>query len=43
MKPTKPQWRPVPASVPITPREAPKSRQTLKTSNVQFGTKPGAI
>lgn len=41
VKVTKPQWRPVPASVP-TPREPPKSRQTLKPSSVQFGTKPGA-
>lgn len=41
-KPSKPQWRHVPASVPITPREKNKpSRQTLKPVSVQFGTKPG--
>lgn len=42
-KPVKPQWRPVPATMPVaTPREPAKSRATLKPSNVQFGTKPGA-
>ena len=39
----KPQWRPVPAAVALTPRETnTKSRQTLKPSSVQFGGKPGA-
>lgn len=43
-KPTptvKPQWRPVPSAVSVTPREKQKSRQTLKPISVQFGTKPG--
>ena len=39
---SKPQWRPVPASVPIKPREKAKSRQTLKPISVQFDNKPGA-
>lgn len=38
-KPSKPQWRPVPAS--ITPREKPKARQALKPASVQFSAKPG--
>ncbi len=38
----KPQWRPVPASIPVKPREKTKSRQTLKPISVQFDTKPGA-
>lgn len=37
----KPQWRPVPASVPIKPREKPKTRQTLKPISVQFDAKSG--
>jgi hypothetical protein len=44
-KPTKPIWRPVPASITTgTPRETNnnKSRQTLKPTSVQFGAKPGA-
>ncbi|CAF1611161.1 unnamed protein product [Rotaria sp. Silwood1] len=41
-KPNKPVWRPVPTSVPVTPREPNKPRNTLKPANVQFGTKPGA-
>ncbi|CAF3445330.1 unnamed protein product [Rotaria socialis] len=41
VKTTKPQWRPVPAAVPVTQRENNKPRTTLKPSNVQFGTKPG--
>lgn len=39
-KAAKPQWRPVPSSVAVTPREKTKSRQTLKPISVQFGTKP---
>jgi len=42
IKPNKPQWRPVPASVPIKPREKIKPRQALKPVSVQFDTKPGA-
>lgn len=42
IRPTKPQWRPVPSSVPIKPREKTKARQTLKPISVQFDTKPGA-
>jgi hypothetical protein len=42
IKTPKPQWRPVPASVPPAPRDSNKPRQTLKPSSVQFGTKPGA-
>lgn len=38
----KPQWRPVPATVPIKPRDKTKSRQTLKPMSVQFDAKPGA-
>lgn len=43
-KSTKPLWRPAPASTSITPKESTnnKSRQTLKPSSVQFGSKPGA-
>lgn len=41
-KPIKPQWRPVPSSVPIKPREKTKTRQTLKPISVQFDSKPGA-
>jgi hypothetical protein len=43
-KNVKPQWRPVPATiVAATPAASTnKSRQTLKPSSVQFGTKPGA-
>ena len=37
----KPQWRPVPASVPIKPREKAKTRQTLKPISVQFDSKSG--
>jgi hypothetical protein len=42
-KNSKPLWRPVPAATGI-PRDSTgnKSRQTLKPSNVQFGTKPGS-
>lgn len=36
---SKPQWRPVPASVPMKPREKPKTRQTLKPMSVQFDSK----
>jgi hypothetical protein len=39
---TKPQWRPVPASIPIKPREKTKARQPLKPVSVQFDAKPGA-
>jgi hypothetical protein len=43
IKSNKPQWRPVPASVPIkTPNEKNKPRQTLKPISVQFDAKPGA-
>ncbi|CAF1234853.1 unnamed protein product [Rotaria sordida] len=42
LKNTKPQWRPVPAQMPTTPRDPNKPRTTLKPANVQFGTKPGA-
>jgi len=42
IKSNRPQWRPVPASVPIKPREKNKSRQTLKPISVQFDSKPGA-
>jgi hypothetical protein len=38
---SKPQWRPVPASIPVKPREKSKSRQTLKPISVQFDTKHG--
>jgi hypothetical protein len=43
-KSTKPQWRPVPATIPPPPttKDSNKPRQTLKPSSVQFGTKPGA-
>lgn len=37
----KPQWRPVPSAVAVTPKEKVKNRQTLKPISVQFGTKPG--
>ena len=37
----KPQWRPVPSAVGVTPKEKVKNRQTLKPISVQFGTKPG--
>ena len=38
-KSSKPVWRPVPATTPLTPRDSPsnKPRQTLRPSNVQFG------
>jgi hypothetical protein len=39
-KPTKPQWRPVPAAG-VT-REKKPTRQTLKPMSVQFGSKPGS-
>lgn len=38
---SKPQWRPVPAAVPIKAREKPKARQTLKPISVQFDSKTG--
>lgn len=42
-KNTKTPWRPVPASVTLTPRDPTnRPRQTLKPASVQFGTKPGA-
>ena len=41
-KAAKPQWRPVPSSVPVTPKENTKGRQTLKPISVQFGSKPAA-
>ncbi|CAF2010314.1 unnamed protein product [Rotaria magnacalcarata] len=40
VKPVKPQWRQVPTSVALAPRETTKTRQTLKPVSVQFGTKP---
>lgn len=42
-KNTKTPWKPVPASVTITPRDpnANRSRQTLKPTSVQFGGKSG--
>lgn len=42
-KNTKTPWKPVPASVTITPRDpnANRPRQTLKPSSVQFGGKSG--
>lgn len=42
-KNTKTPWKPVPASVTITPRDpnANRPRQTLKTTSVQFGGKSG--
>lgn len=42
VRPTKPQWRPVPPVMPIKAREKTKVRQTLKPISVQFDTKPGA-
>jgi prefoldin subunit 5 len=43
-KSSKPLWRPVPASSGLPSREANanKTRQTLRPTNVQFGSKPGA-